>query len=133
MNVAYVVDSDWIIDHFHGIERTTQKLTELKPAGIAMSIISLAELYEGVYYSRDPAKSQQILDRFLQDIPVLGIDGEICKAFGKERGRLRHLGRTISDFDLVIGATCLCYHLTLLSNNRRHCEMLENLRVLSLS
>lgn len=132
MRASYLIDTDWIIDHFNRVEGTTQKLKELRPAGIAMSVISLAELYEGVIYSRDPSRSQQALDTFLQEIPVLGVDEEICKAFGRERGRLRQQRKTVSDFDLLIASTCLCYDLTLLSNNRRHYEMIEGLQVLSL-
>ena len=132
MRASYLIDTDWIIDHFNRVEGTTQKLKELRPAGIAMSVISLAELYDGVIYSRDPSRSQQALDTFLQEIPVLGVDEEICKAFGRERGRLRQQRKTVSDFDLLIASTCLCYDLTLLSNNRRHYEMIEGLQVLSL-
>jgi tRNA(fMet)-specific endonuclease VapC len=132
VRVGYLVDTDWIIDHFNRVEGTTQKLKELRPAGIAMSVISLAELYEGVIYSRDPSRSQQALDTFLQEIPVLGVDEEICKAFGRERGRLRQQRKTVSDFDLLIASTCLCNGLILLTNNRRHYEMIEGLQVLSL-
>ena len=45
------------------------------------SIISLAELYEGVYYSRDPEASRVALEAFLEDVSILGIDEEISKRF----------------------------------------------------
>jgi predicted nucleic acid-binding protein len=61
----------------------------------------------------------------------VGIDEEICKRFGQERGKLRKEGRLIGDFDLLIAATCLCHSLTLLTNNRRHFEMIEGLQLLS--
>jgi tRNA(fMet)-specific endonuclease VapC len=125
--MTYLVDTDWIIDHFNHIQKTSQKLKELQPAGIAMSVISLAELYEGVHYSKNPSKSQQVIEAFLQEIPVLGIDDQICKIFGQERGRLRKQGKIISDFDLMIASTCLSYNLTLLSNNRKHYERIEGL------
>ena len=60
--MTYLIDTDWIIDHFNRIQKTTQKLKELQPAGIAMSVISLAELYEGVHYSKNPSKSQQVIE-----------------------------------------------------------------------
>jgi len=78
MKISYLIDTDWIIDHFNKIERVTRKLIELRPEGIALSVISLAELYEGVYYSQDSAKSQKVLNAFLEEFPVLGIDEEIC-------------------------------------------------------
>ena len=49
MSLAYLIDTDWVIDHFHGIAAVTRKLEELRPAGLALSVISLAELYEGVH------------------------------------------------------------------------------------
>jgi predicted nucleic acid-binding protein len=45
--MTYLIDTDWIIDHLNHIERITRRLEELAPEGLALSIISLAELYEG--------------------------------------------------------------------------------------
>jgi len=133
MKISYLIDTDWIIDHFNKVERVTEKLRELGSEGMGLSVISLAELYEGVYYSRDPLKSQGVLDDFVEGFPVLGIDEEICKIFGRERGRLRQQRRIISDFDLLIASTCLYYDLALLTNNRRHYEVVEGLNILSIS
>jgi len=47
VRTGYLVDTDWIIDHLSGVTAVTTRLTELGPAGLAVSIISLAELYEG--------------------------------------------------------------------------------------
>jgi len=131
MKVSYLVDTDWIIDHLNGIEKVTKKLEELASKGLAVSVISLAELYEGVYYSRNPAQSEKMLKEFLDACTVLGIDEEVCKIFGKERGRLRRKGRMIGDFDLLIASTCLRHNLTLLTNNRRHYEAVEGLKIIS--
>jgi tRNA(fMet)-specific endonuclease VapC len=89
MTICYLIDTDWVIDHLNQIERVVTRLKELRPQGLALSIVSLAELSEGVQYSREPDQSQQALDAFLEDVSVLGIDEEICKIFGRERGRLR--------------------------------------------
>jgi len=63
--MKYLIDSDWIIDHMKGEDRIVRKLEVLAPEGMAISVITLAEIYEGVYHSKDPAKSQQLLDDFL--------------------------------------------------------------------
>ena len=131
--MKYLIDTDWVINHLKGEERVVRKLEELAPEGMAMSVISLAEIYEGVYYSRDPAKSRQLLKEFLApDLKVLNVDQEVCKIFGKERGKLRQQNKMISDFDLLIASTCLYHKLTLLTNNRRHFDMVEGLNILSL-
>ena len=92
MTIRYLIDTDWVIDHLNAIERVVTRLKALRPHGLALSIISLAELDEGVQYSRDPEQSQRALDAFLEDVSVLGIDEEMCKMFGRERGRLRKAG-----------------------------------------
>jgi tRNA(fMet)-specific endonuclease VapC len=72
--MTYLIDTDWAIDHLHQIERVTRRLEELAPEGLALSIISLAELYEGVYYARDPVESEAALQRFLDpELTILGI------------------------------------------------------------
>ena len=131
--MTYLIDTDWVIDHLNHIERVTRRLEERAPEGLALSIISLAELYEGVYFSRDPFESEAALQRFLNpELTILGIDEETCKIFGKERGRPRATGLMIGDCDLLIGATALRHNLTLLTNNRRHFERIEGLRIESL-
>ena len=130
---SYLLDTDWVIDHFNRVEAVTRRLRELQPRGLALSIISVAELWEGVYFSKDPERSQAILEEFLAGVIVLGIDEEICKRFGQLRGRLRQQGRLVGDFDLLIAASALRYDLTLLTNNRRHFENVEGLRLESVS
>jgi hypothetical protein len=63
--VKYLIDTDWIIDHLKGDERVTRKLEALASEGMAVSAISLAKIYEGVYYSKDPVKSKELFEEFL--------------------------------------------------------------------
>ena len=44
MTLRYLVDTDWVIDHLNQIDRVVSKLRELRPHGLALSIISLAAL-----------------------------------------------------------------------------------------
>ena len=61
MNLRHLVDTDWAINHLNGQERTRQRLEELAASGVGFSIISLAEVYEGIYYSSDPEANEQAL------------------------------------------------------------------------
>lgn len=130
--MKYLIDTDWVVDHLRQEEEITRKLEELAPQGLALSIVSLAELYEGVYYSRNPAQSEEGLRRFLDPaLTLLGIDEETCQIFGRERGRLRRQGRSIGDIDLFIAATGLRHNLVVLTNNRRHFDVVEGLEIIS--
>lgn len=132
MKVSYLIDTDWIIHYLIGTKHIQEELEWLRPEGLAVSIISLAEVYEGIYYSKDPDASRKGFEDFLSDMLILPVDEEVCKSFARERGRLRKQGNIIGDFDLLIGATCLCHDLTLLSNNVRHFERIEGLRFSSM-
>ena len=133
MRPGYLVDTDWAIHRFKGHPPIRERLDELCERGLlALSAVSLAELYEGVYYSRDPAQSETVLKDFLRGVLLLDIDIETCQLFGKERGRLLSQGKLIADFDLMIGVTALQHDLTLLTNNRKHFENIEGLRIESL-
>ena len=131
MKLSYLIDTDWVIHYLNGNEKIVEKLNFLKKKGLAISVISLAELYEGVYYSTDPKGDEQALRDFLMGISVLDIEEEICKIFGKGRGGLRKKGRIIGDFDLLIASTCICYDLILLTNNQKHYEVVEGLKIIT--
>ena len=128
--MKYLIDTDWVVNHLRGVERVTERLEELADSGLALSIISLAELYEGIYRSTNPDKAEKSLNVFLTAVTVLGINGAVCRVFGRERTRLRKEGLLIGDFDLLIASTCLHHNLILLTDNVREFERVEGIRLL---
>ena len=108
-----------------------QRIEELTLDGIGISVVSMGELYEGVYRASDPASSESALNTVLSNIEIVHIDDEVCRIFGQHRGRLRATNALIDDTDLWIGATALRHNLTLLTNNRRDFERMEGLSIVS--
>ena len=129
--MRYLLDTNWVIDCLRQVERVVRRVEELEPEGIGISVISLAELYEGAFYSRRPEEDERELRNFLQGIEIVDVDDEICRIFAMERGRLRAAGAIIGDFDIMIGATAKRHGLTLLTNNRRHFERMQGLNIIS--
>ena len=128
----FLIDTDWTIDYLNGAQYARDRLDGLGISDLGISVVSVAELYEGVLYSRNVEDDHAALSLFLEyEVTVLGIDMEICRIFGRERGRLRRQGRMTGDMDLLIASTCLRHNLTLLSNNRRHFESVEGLEIIS--
>jgi tRNA(fMet)-specific endonuclease VapC len=132
MTIRYLMDTDWVIHYLNGRDDIVRRLDELQPEGVGLSVISLAELYEGIFYSTDPQGNEQDLNDFLRGVQVIGIDEDACKVFGRERGRLRKAGQLIGDFDLLIASTGLHYGVTVLTNNRQHFERVEGLQIESI-
>ena len=95
-----------------------QGLQSLRSDGLAISVISVAELYEGIFRASDTSAAETALSDFLSDISILGIGDGVCRVFGQERARLRMLGTLLSDLDLLIAATSLYYGLVLVTNDK---------------
>ncbi len=120
-----------MIHYLNGHPKIVARIQEFSAHGLALSFSSLAELYEGVFHSRAPGRSEEALQAFLRGVELLGVDNETTRIFGRERGRLRAQGQTIGNFDFLIGATALRHELTILTNNRRHFGLIEQLKIIS--
>ena len=90
---SFLVDTDLVIDHFNQVEPVTRRLEQLQKEGLALSIISVAEPWEGVLFSKSPEHSEALLEEFLSGVVILGIDEEICKRFGRLRGVFAPAGK----------------------------------------
>ena len=133
MSLKYLIDTDWVVYYFKGRQAIVKRLNAIEDESLAISVVTLAELYDGLYGSRDPRKREQDLQNFLQWVTVLRLDEETCRLFGKERSRLRQAGRLPGDMDLFIGATALQHGLTILTNNSNHFGRIAGLRIESLA
>ena len=127
--MRYLVDTDWVIHYLNGDHSIRERLDEVRHEGVAVSIVTLAEVYEGVSQSLDAVAEELAFLRFLGGFEVLGLGDGICKLFGFERARLRSAGTLIGDFDLLIGCTAVVHDLTVLTNNRRHFERIANIEL----
>jgi tRNA(fMet)-specific endonuclease VapC len=52
--MKHLVDTDWILHCLHGNQEATDTVSRLAADGLAVSIISVAEVYEGAYGAFDP-------------------------------------------------------------------------------
>ena len=130
--MRYLIDSNWVIDALRGSPAHRRRLNELtatEATVVAISVAVLAELYVGVYRTSDPAGAERELLQFISTFPVLRVDSATSRRFGREKARLLDRGNVIEDFDLLIAATALRHDLTLLTNNRRHFERIDGLRI----
>ncbi|WP_165847792.1 type II toxin-antitoxin system VapC family toxin [Ammonifex thiophilus] len=127
--IKYLVDTDWIVYFLRGKEPYVSLLKRYRSDGLAVSIVSVAELYEGVYRASDPRAREQSLLDFLGSTTVLEVDFNIARTFGQLRAELRKQGLTVADMDLLIGSTAIFYNLILLTDNRKHYEKIPGIKM----
>jgi tRNA(fMet)-specific endonuclease VapC len=125
--VRYLFDTDRIIDALHGKPEALSLVTTLRLSGVAISVISLAEVSEGAYGAGDPRHKLANLRQFLAGFRVINVTPSVARRFAEERAQLRSIGSPIADLDLLIAATALRYRLTLVTRNFAHFERVPHL------
>ncbi len=126
--MRYLVDSDWLIDAFRGVPAAVELLAQLRDDGLAVSIVSYGELFEGAVGAPDPAAELARFRRFLARLALLPLDDAVMERFAFIRADLRRRGQLIPDLDLLIAATALHHDLTLLTRNVRHFDRIPELK-----
>jgi predicted nucleic acid-binding protein len=129
------VDTDWIINFLRGHQQTVDLLSHLYDEGVAISIISFSEVYEGIYCFENGKRDEleENFKNFLSGVKILNINENIARIFAEQRSKLRKENRLIDNFDLLIGSTALYYNLELLTNNIKHFERIDNLKLRDLN
>jgi tRNA(fMet)-specific endonuclease VapC len=127
--MSYLVDTDWIVEYLKGRQPATGTLEALRHEGLAVSLITYGEIYEGIYRGRDALQHEVIFLRFLRRVRVLPLNRAIMRAFAQIRGELRSQGQHIGDLDTLIAATSLHHDLTLITHNTHHFSRVPSLKL----
>lgn len=127
--MTYLIDSDWVADWLAGKLHATRLITNLSGQGIAISLITFGEIYEGIYYARDPSAAEAGFQQFLREVEVRPLSRRIMRRFARIRGELRRLGQLIPDPDILIAATALQHDLILLTRNVKDFQRIPDLRL----
>jgi predicted nucleic acid-binding protein len=107
---------------------------ELAPAGLAISIISYGELYEGAAFAHEPEPALSGLRSFLKGKIILPLTQPIMERSAHIRGSLpRPVRQQIGDLDILIAATCLEHNLTLLTRNLKDFQHIPDLKLYQLN
>src|SRR5688500_11008201 len=129
--MTYLVDTDWVAEYLKGRQPAVRILPGLTSDGLAISIITYGEIYDGIYHGRDSARHEQGFRQFLRSVPVLTLNRAIAKRFARIRGHLRQTGQIIGDPDILIGATAIEHDLIVITSNRRHFQRIPGLNLYS--
>ena len=133
--MTYLVDTDYVIDYLKGQRNVPELLHTLLPEGLALSIITYAEIYEGIFYGHNRTHYEKGLHQFLHGVRVLGITRSIARRFAVIRGQLRaqpqgkRLVQLKDTYDLFIAATALSHNLTLITRNVDDYKDIPDLRL----
>lgn len=96
---------------------------------IALSFVTVGELYAWAAKKQWNAKRSAELERRIKAAVIVPFDFELCKQFGKLKAELMTVGRVIPANDLWIAACALRHALPLVTHNPKDFVGIPNLIV----
>lgn len=110
-------------------EEVIKRFLKMKPDSIAISSITVSELYYGVAKSSKPNENTIALEQFILPLTVINYNKEDSISYGKLRAKLEQKGKLIGAMDMLIAAQALNRDLILVTNNEREFKKVEGLSV----
>ena len=122
-----IVDSTVIIDIWRGRSNVKSVLKPYSNQTICISAITLAEIYDGLGYTKEK-KSEKIflqikdqIEKVLSEFHIIPLNSQILQESGSLKGYLRARGITLDLADCIIGTTAKLMNAEkLITRNIRH-------------
>ncbi len=111
-------------------QKATQKIKDYlkKNEKFSISIITYYELLNGLYFGDSEERTQEI-ELILDKHIILPISKEIAQKAAQIYTKLRSEGNIIAHNDILIAATAIVENLVLITNNNKHFDRIEELKM----
>jgi len=123
-----LLDTDVCIEILRGNQRIIEKRIECDER-IAISFMTVAELYYGAERSKFRQKNINAIEEFLLSIDVINTDLEILKIFGEIKSNLYKKNILLPDADILIASVAITKCTKLITGNTKHFNRFENLTI----
>lgn len=121
-------DTDVCIEILRGNKRIIEKRKQ-SPAEVAISFITIGELFYGAYKSNRFSENRKLVEIFILSVNVISSDTEIMERFGSLKSTLSKEAKLLPDADILIAATCLSKAAILVTGNAKHFSRFKDLTV----
>jgi tRNA(fMet)-specific endonuclease VapC len=97
---------------------------------ICTTVINIYEILKGFRWRNNKSKENQFKG-FLEDILVFTIDDDVINIASDLYSNLRRNGKTIGDADILIASIVIKNNGVLVSNNTKHFEDIDQLKLIN--
>lgn len=125
----FLLDTDTIIYSLKGNPDVLRNLEAHQQDPLCICAITLLELYYGAHKSEKPISNLAKIRRIEKVFDTLPVDAAIAETFGMIKSGLESAGTPLDDFDLIIASCALAHNLTLVTNNEKHFNRIEGLKL----
>jgi tRNA(fMet)-specific endonuclease VapC len=131
MTTVLIVDTDVVSFLFKGDTRAQLYRPHLQGKALAISFMTVAELYQWAYIRNWGKQKLTRLEEQLRAYVIVPYDNELCKQWATVCVERQRLGRPISVQDAWIAATALRNGCPLVTHNRNDFANIIGLTVIS--
>ena len=125
----YLLDTDTIIFSLKGHAAVEKNLRSHLHDPMKVSVITLMELYYGAYKSKKVESNLAKIKTLETSLEIITLGKESVEIFGIYKAKLEKAGSPLDDFDLILGACALAHNLVLVTNNVKHFQRIEGLKL----
>lgn len=125
---GYLLDTDIVVFFLRNKKNIAEHLALLSPNDVFVSEVTVAELEYGNRCSGRYEENKYMVERFLSSVNIVPFSDAIL-LYAEERYRLRMLGQSIEDFDLLIGCAAVSENLIMVTNNAKHYSRIKGIRI----
>ena len=128
--IRYLLDTNACIELIR--KRSAAVLRRLRACAVgevALSSITLAELYYGVARSAFPERNLAALTEFCTPLALLPFDDRAAALYGQVRADLERSGHPAGPLDTLIASHALSVKATLVTDNEREFHRVKGLEV----
>ena len=125
----YLLDTDTIIFSLKGHEAINKNLQKHFEDPMKICVITLMELYFGAYKSEKVTGNLAKIRAIENSFEIISTGRESAEIFGMLKASLEKSGTPLDDFDLIIASCALSHNLILVTNNIKHFNRVEGLRL----
>ncbi len=115
--MTYLLDTNVCIAALRNLPPVVEKLASISPNDCAVSMVSVQELFAGVFRCRNPEQEQRKVEGFLEPVHLLPFDWDSAVATAKIRYDLGTRGLGIGPYHSQLAGQALVLDLILVTHN----------------
>ena len=125
----YFLDTDICIYYLNGEQSVIDGIQRLSPDKVKISAIVQAELIEGALATPHSKRNLDIIEAFCSPFEIVPFCHQCALQYGHIRHHLRVKGAMIGPNDLIVAATVLAHHGTLITHNTKEFHRVPDIKL----
>ena len=130
-SAARLLDTNIVSYVMKGGELARAYTPHLRGRLLAVSFVTVGELYFGAENARWGEKKRHQLEQTLRGFVVVPYDNEVARSYGRLMAAEKRAGRTIAPNDGWIAACALRHQVPLVSHNAKHFQDIDALSLIT--